>query len=253
MKIKKFKKDKGNTYKIYFDNDVSISLYDDVIVKYNLLVNKEMDDNRFNEIIKYNDFLEGYYKSVKYINRKLRTELEVEKYLKKLEISKTNIDSIIELLYKDGYLNKELYFKAYINDQFNLTSNGPLKVSKELNNLGYETKEFDDYLNMFEWSNRIEKIVLKKVKINHKLSNSALKNKILNDIIKLGYLKEDVVFVLDRINFESDLDNLKRELLKIKAKYSKKYDANELEYKVINYLYKKGFNMEDIKRCYNEE
>ena len=50
MKIIKFKKDKNNIYKIYFDDDVVISLYDDVIVKYNLLVNKEMDINKFNDI-----------------------------------------------------------------------------------------------------------------------------------------------------------------------------------------------------------
>ena len=86
MKIIKFKKDKNNIYKIYFDDDVVISLYDDVIVKYNLLVNKEMDINKFNEIVQYNSFLDGYYKSIKYINKKMRTELEIRKYLIKLDI-----------------------------------------------------------------------------------------------------------------------------------------------------------------------
>ena len=59
MEIIKFKKDKGNTYKIYFDDGNIISLYDDVIVKYNLLINKLMDNNKFNEITQYNDFLDG--------------------------------------------------------------------------------------------------------------------------------------------------------------------------------------------------
>ena len=47
--------------------------------------------------------------------------------------------------------------------------------------------------------------------------------------------------------------NLRKELSKVKGKYSKKYEGNELEYRVINYLYKKGFNLEDIKRCYDED
>lgn len=253
MKIEKFKKDKGNTYKVYFEDDVTISLYDDVIVKYNLLVNKEMDKKKFDEIVKYNDFLDGYYKSIKYINKKLRTELEIEKYLKKFDISSYNIKKIIDLLYNDGYLNKELYVKAYINDQYNLTMNGPLKIKKNLINLGYEDKYLDKYLENYDWCLRIEKIINKKVKLNHKLSNNALKTKLLNDIIKMGYPKEDIVYFLEKIEFGNDEEYLKKELYKIKNKYSKKYEGNELEYKVINYLYKKGFNLEDIKRCYDED
>ena len=252
MKIEKYKKDKGNTYKVYFEDDIVISLYDDVIVKYNLLINKEMDKKKFDEIVKYNDFLEGYYKSIKYINKKLRTELEIEKYLKKLEISNTNINKIIDLLYRDGYLNKEMYIKAYINDQYNLTLNGPLKVMKDLISLGYEENELINSLNNYDWKSRIDKIINKKIKLNHKLSNNALKTKILNDIIKMGYIKEDIINYLDKIILEDDICNLRKELSKVKGKYSKKYEGNELEYRVINYLYKKGFNLEDIKRCYDE-
>lgn len=252
MKIEKFKKDKNNIYKVYFEDDIVISLYDDVIIKYNLLVNKNMDKRTFEEIVKYNDFLDGYYKSIKYINKKLRTELEIEKYLRKLDIGDTNIQKIIELLYKDGYLNNEMYIKAYISDQYNLTSNGPMKVKKDLISLGFDEKEFLDELYSYDWSCRIEKIILKKIKINHKLSNNALKTKILNDIIKLGYLKENIINVLDNIELVDDTNNLINELVKIKNKYSTKYNGSELEYKVINYLYKKGFNIEDIKRCYNE-
>lgn len=253
MKIEKFKKDKNNLYKVIFEDGVEVSLYDDVIIKYNLLVNKEMDKKLFDEIIKYNDFLEGYYKSIKYINKKLRTELEIEKYLKKLEISNENIKDIIDLLYKDGYLNKEMYIKAYISDQFNLTNNGPLKVKKDLISLGYEENVIISSLQNYEWDSRVEKIILKKKNINHKLSNNALKTKILNDIMKLGYSKEVIVEYLENIVFKDDFDILKKELFKIKNKYSNKYNDNEIEYKVINYLFKKGFNIEDIKRCYNEE
>jgi len=253
MKIERFKKDKNNLYKVYFEDDLEVSLYDDVIVKYNLLVNKEMDKKKFDEIIKYNDLLNGYYKSIKYINKKLRTELEIEKYLKKLDIKQSNINKIIELLKKDGYLNNEIYIKAYISDQYNLTNNGLLKIKKDLINLGFEEKDFNEVLNNFNWNYKIDKIIDKKLKINNKLSTNALKSKILNDIIKLGYQKEDVVDKLENINFNDDTANLKRELLKIKNKYSKKLNGYELEYKIINYLFKKGYNIEDIKRCLNED
>lgn len=253
MEIIKFKKDKSNTYKIYFDDGNIISLYDDVIVKYNLLINKLMDNNKFNEITQYNDFLDGYYKSIKYINKKLRTELEIEKYLNKLEIKKSDIDKIIKLLYKDGYLNKEIYYKAYINDKYNLSSDGPYKIKNNLIKLGYKDEEFVDYLFSLDWSIKLNNIINKKIKINHKLSNNMLKNKLLNDLIKMGYDKVSIIEILDKSILDSDINVLKKELNKIKNKYSSKYSGNELEYKIINYLYKKGFKLEDIKRCLDEE
>lgn len=252
MKIIKFKKDKNNIYKIYFDDDVVISLYDDVIVKYNLLVNKEMDINKFNGIVQYNFFLDGYYKSIKYINKKMRTELEIRKYLIKLDIKEKDINDIIKLLYKDGYLNKEVYYKAFINDRYNLSSDGPLKVSKELVKLGYNENDFKEYLYSFNWDEKINKLLDKKIKLNHKLSNNMFKIKLLNDLVKLGYQKSSVMMVLDNMIFSDDYKILVYELNKIKNKYSVKYSGNELEYKVINYLFKKGFNLSDIKRCYDE-
>jgi len=251
MEIKKYKKDKNNTYKVYIDDEV-ITLYDDVIIKYNLLINKIIDKDKFNEITTYNDFLDGYYKSIKYINKKLRTEVEIRKYLSKLEIRTNEIDKIIKLLYKDGYLNKEIYLKAYINDGYNLTSNGPEKIKKDLISLGYSDEEIVDYLYKLDWNIRIEKILNKKIKQNHRLSNNNLKTKLLNDIIKLGYEKEDILFYLEKLELDSDEDILIHEYNKIKNKYIKKYEGNELEYKIINYLYKKGFNIEDIKRCISE-
>ena len=253
MEINKFKKDKGNTYKVYFDDGNIISLYDDVIVKYNLLCDKIMDNSKFNEITNYNDFLDGYYKSIKYINKKLRTELEIEKYLTKLEIKKTDINKIIKLLYKDGYLNREIYYKAYINDKYNLSNDGPYKIKKDLEKLGYNDEEFVDYLCSLDWKNKLNNIIDKRIKINHKLSNNMLKNKLVNDLLKLGYDKNSILEISDKNILDSDINILKKELSKIKNKYINKYSGNELEFKIISYLYKKGFQIEDIKRCVDED
>ena len=251
MKIIKYKKGKKNTYEIFFDDNSSTTLYDDVIIKYNLLVNKTLDEKKFEEIFLYNIFLDNYYKSIKYINKKMRTELEIRKYLSKNNVTDNDIEKIVELLYKDGYLNNERYLQAYINDQYNLTSNGPLKVQKELISLGYEQEEISKLLYKLDWNNRIEKIINKKIKNNTKMSNNNLKNKVLNDIIKLGYEKERILDYLNHVNLNSDENNLKKELNKIYKKYSLKYKGNELEFKIINYLYRKGYNIEDIKRCYS--
>lgn len=252
MEIVKFKKDRSNKYKIYLDNDDILLLYDDVIVKYNLLINKKMDDKELNKILEYNTFMDSYYKVIKFINKKMRTEKEVKNFLKKLEINDIDIEKIINILYKEGYLNKINYLCAYINDQYNLTLNGPLKILKNLIEMDYDENEINKYLYNYEWNSRIDTIIKKKLKLNHRLSNNALKQKLTNDIILLGYEKEDIIEKLNKIDFNTDYDILKNELIKMKKNYSKKYNDKELEYKVINSLLKKGFHIDDIKRCYNE-
>ena len=53
MKINKFKKVGTNKYKIYFDNDI-LTVYEDIILKYNLLYKKDIDDDLLHEINKDN-------------------------------------------------------------------------------------------------------------------------------------------------------------------------------------------------------
>ena len=136
MKIGKYKKLKGNKYSVLID-DITVKLYDDVIVKYELLRLKEIDDKLFKEITEYNDRLEAYYKSLKYITKKLRTEKEIYKYLDK-DYSKEIILETIDKLKRMGYLNKELYLKSYLSDQVHMSLNGPNKIEKDLVSLGYD-------------------------------------------------------------------------------------------------------------------
>ena len=139
MKIGKYTKLKSNKYSVEID-DMKVKLYDDVIVKYELLRVKEIDDKIFKEITEYNDKLEAYYKSLKYITKKLRTEKEIYKYLDK-DYDKKTILETIEKLKNIGYLNKEVYLKCYISDQLNMSLVGPNKIKKDLISLGYSEEE----------------------------------------------------------------------------------------------------------------
>ena len=53
MKINKFKKVGKNKYKIIFDN-TDLTLYEDVILKYDLLIKKEVDLDLIDKIIEEN-------------------------------------------------------------------------------------------------------------------------------------------------------------------------------------------------------
>ncbi len=197
MEIKNYKKIKNNLYEVNID-EIKVNLYDDIIIKYNLLLKKDIDKKTFDKMIKENDNLSAYYKSLKYINTKLRSEKEIFNYLKRFNFSEADIFSTINKLKKDGYLNNDLYLKSYINDQINLSNNGPYKIKNALKSLGLSEEEIEEHLDAIDksiWQDKIKKII-KKRNINTK--NNKMKNYVY--LFNLGYEKEMIFSLLGNID-----------------------------------------------------
>ena len=243
MKVEKFVKDRGNKYIVYIDGE-KYKLYDDVIVKYSLGYIKTIDEELFKEIIEYNDEMKAYYLSIKTITNKMKCEKEIRDYLKKYDISESVIDKTILKLKEQGYLNKDIYLKAYINDAINLSNKGPLKIKNDLIKLGFND-DINDYFKGFNddfWKTRINNIIEHKLKQNKTKSSYVIKNKIVLELQNLGYNKEIILDCLKEFKID-DKDAYKKEYEKAYKKYSSKYEGYELECKVKTYLYRKGFNL----------
>ena len=244
MEIQKFTKDKANKYKVLIDNE-SYTLYDDVIVKYNLISKKEIDRKFLDEVLSYNDELVSYYESIKYINKRLRCEKEIVEFLRKKDIDNKTIKDTIKKLRDNKFINDEIYVKSFITDQINLSNNGPHKIRKQLIKLELDENLINEYLNKVaseEWLDRIEKIVSKKIKLNHSNSAYILKAKLQNELVNLGYDKESIIDVLNHISID-DAEIREKEYNKIRKSLEKKYSGQELEYKIKEKLYRKGFRV----------
>ena len=99
---------------------------------------------------------------------------------------------------------------------------------------------------------RLKKLILKKINSNHKYSNSNLKQRVLSEMINLGYSKEKILEIIDN-NILSDDEIIKREFNKIYNKLKLKYSGVELAIKLKQKLLYKGFNIEDINRIMQEK
>lgn len=241
LKIKKYIKLKNNKYKIILENNETIILYEDVILNFNLLLKKEIED--LEEIKEYNNKYALYDKTIIFINKKIRTVKEIESFLNKYTNNQEDINNIINKLKNNNYINDNLYIKSYINDKFNLTLDGPIKIKNNLLKLGFNSLEIDEYLNNIFTkeiiSNRINKYINKQLKSNNK-SLYIFKNKVLIYLINLGYKKEDILINLNNISFD-EKDFKEKEIDKLKRKYSKKYSGNELDLIIKKKLYEKGY------------
>ena len=246
MKIEKISKKKNGLYEVFLDNKTSINLYDDIILKYELLLKKEIDNAKLTKLLKENTYLESYHKALKFINVKLRTSSEIKNKLKDYDTDVINYT--IDRLTKEKLLNNELYIKAYVNDAINLKLIGPYKIKMELKKLGFKEDEINNYLDTIElnvWYDKIRKYVKKKININSNLSSKMLKLKIINDLQNKGFSKDNIMDIIDEFSFCDNKDVYEKEYLKLKNKLSKKYDGDELEFQIRIKMYQKGFKVEE--------
>ena len=148
MKINKFKKVGKNKYKIIFDN-IDLILYEDVILKYDLLIKKDVDLDLIDKIIEENKYEDAFESSVSYIEIKMRNKKEIIDYLRKKEFNESHINYAVDKLNKLNLLNEKRYIEAFINDKVNLTLDGPFNISKALLDFDFSENDIDNYLNTF--------------------------------------------------------------------------------------------------------
>ncbi len=250
MKINKIKKMKNGKYKLELDNKESIITYDEVILNNNLLFNKEIDSDIFNKLNKENDYYNIYSKVIKYITVKIRSEFEINKYLDKLKVNEEEKNKIIFSLKKIGLINDINFLRSFIADKMNLSNDGPNKIRYELSNHNIPEELIDQEIEKYnnkEIYDKLKRLVLKKINLDHKHSNYVLKQKILVDFVNYGYDKNMIQEVLETSNIDSRMI-IEKEYNILLNKLSKKYFGSELDYQIKQKLYTKGFSLDEINK-----
>ncbi len=247
MKIEKFKKRPNGLYTIYLDNFNTYDFYEEIILKYELLLTKTIEEDELNKIIEDNKNYESYYDALKTLKRVIKTKEEIRKLLTDKKYSKESINFAITTLEKQGYINDKNYSKSYIHNSIITTNKGPKKIEEELIKKGVV---FDDYNEALEEYNtslekeKIEKLISKKIKSNHNKSAKVLKQKLQIDLINNGFSKDIIKEELNSTTIEENNDIAKKEYEKYYKKLSKKYSGKELEYKLKQKMYSLGLNIE---------
>ena len=131
MKINKFKKVGKNKYKVIFDN-TELTLYEDVILKYDLLIKNDVDIDLIDKIVEENRSYDVYETALNYIEIKMRNKKEIYKYLSNKGFDEKLINESIKKLEKAGFINNKSYITAFINDKINLSNDGMIIYIKQM-------------------------------------------------------------------------------------------------------------------------
>ena len=245
FKIKKI----NNKYKIVF-NTCELITYENVLIKYNLLYKKSIDEELYNKIVKDNEYYFLYNKVLDLLNKKIKCTFEIESYLKKYTDNSDYINRIVADLKEKRLLNDEIYTKSFIQDKLYLSNYGPNKIKKELINYKINENIIDESLKIIDTNfiyNKLNKLVDKKIK-NNKYSINYLKQKLVIELYNLGYEKSMILDILSNKIISSNIEN---DYNKIYNKLSKKYSGYELTNIIKSKLYSKGYTLDEINKKTN--
>ena len=235
-------------YILVLDNGNKIKVHEDLILKYELLLSKKINEKLLEAIQKENQIYEIYEVALKYINTRLRSSKELIEYLKKKGYEYDSINQVLSMLKKQGYLDEAIYASSFVHDKILMSNYGPNKIYSELEKLGIDTNIISDKISIYTKEmecERINKIIEKQIKLNHNKGASLLKRKIQTFLLSLGYTSSYINECISKYNFY-DKDVYEKEYQKILTQLSKKYSGKKLEYKLKQKLYQKGFSNYDM-------
>ncbi|MDO4996836.1 MAG: RecX family transcriptional regulator [Bacilli bacterium] len=246
MKIIKYRKMSGGKYKVTTDT-FDLVLYEEVILKYNLLITKEIDPLDVEKISNDNMYYEVYYSALNSIKSRFRSVYDMRVLLTKKEYPTDMIDYVIDKLLEQGYLNDLSFTKAFINNQMITTNKGPNKIKQEL--LEHKVDcDIDKELEVFDLDLQLEKmdkLANRFYKSNRNRGGNVLRQKITNDLYNYGYNGSLIDKVLSNYDFSNDKELAKKEYDKLYRKLSRKYNGSELERKIREKMYMKGLKYEE--------
>lgn len=243
MKIIKYKKNRNGKYTVYLDDGRQLLLYEDVILKYELLLKKEVLDSDIEEINNTNMEYDVYYVALNSIRSRFKSVYELESFLKRKEYPDNLIEKAISKLIKQGYLDDRSYAKSFINTQIATTNHGPIRIKKYLIDKKIDNSIIEDEIISFTDEiqlEKINKIINSSIKSNRNRGGLVLKQKIINDLKNMGYEFDIINRIIDNYDFSSNHDIAKKEYDKLYKKYSSKYSGYELKRIIKDKLYLKG-------------
>ncbi|WP_416149022.1 recombination regulator RecX [Salipaludibacillus sp. HK11] len=254
-KITAAKKTKGR-YHIYLTkeqgDEYAFSVSEDLLVREQLSKGRQLTEEDIVNLKEKDDVNKAMQKVLNYLSYRMRSEDEVTRYLKDLEIEEEDINNIVERLYELQFIDDQRFAEAFVRTKRDTGKKGPMVIEQELYQKGVSkliiASALEQYPEELQFDHAI-KMVEKKQSSYKNESMKKKQQKLMQFVIQRGYsqtiagkavmeasIEEDPELEWEAINKHGD---------KVWRKYDKKDNWEKVQ-RVKQYLYGRGFNSDKI-------
>ena len=202
--IKQQKRNK-NRYTIKFNDGSFLGVSENKIVSYDLFKDKEISTSQKNSLVESESYQKVKNSALNLLSYRMRSEKELVSRLSFKGYNEIDINGVISELSEYGYINDFDFGVAFSKDKIRISRIGPIVLRSKLK----EHISSDDLLSeIIDQMYTEETIVsLLKILINKRkktiIDNNSI-NKLIQYLIRKGFLYDDIKSVIEMENISCD-------------------------------------------------
>ncbi|MBM6616467.1 recombination regulator RecX [Bacillus suaedaesalsae] len=244
-------------YNIFLDDGkgerYAFSVHQDVLIANDLKKGKEIDELDIEEIAFADDITKAMQHAMVFLSYRMRSTLEVIQHLREKEYADAVISEVVHKLTDLKYLNDEEFARAYVRTNARVGLKGPSVLKQELIQKGMTQSLIEIALAEYSMEEQIEYaevIVNKTLKKTKNVSSRIQQQKINEALSRKGFSQDTIRVVLQQMDTQKEESEELEAICLAGAKAHrrlKKLSGRELEFKVKQTLYQKGFGLDLIE------
>jgi regulatory protein len=261
-KIEVQKKNKDRV-SVFINDDFAFACSSELTYYHGLKKGEEIDLKKLEDVIKEDNYIKGKSIALKYMERSMKTQKQIEDMLLKREFQIDSINKIVDFLKDYGFLDDKKYVESYIKQK--ISTSGINKIKQELIRKGIDKELLQELLIKVDTQQEYDvalKLAQKRLDILSKKEKdkNKLSQKITYHLVSKGYNYSLINEIFPKLSFpikeeveelyskETDFQELLT-LAEKKYKTLKTSENNEikLKKKLQDFLLRKGYDYDEIK------
>jgi regulatory protein len=251
-------KDNNERFNVYIEKgqgeEFAFSVDQDVLIKFQLKKGKELDELDIQQILYEDDVKKAYNTALRFLAHRMRSEKEVEGYLRKKGISEPIIREVFHKLREYNYVNDKEFAFAYVRTQKNTALKGPDIIRAELYDKGIPEPFINEALEQFTFEEqlaRASRLCEKAKKQSKKFSSRQWKQHIEQLLRRKGFswevIQQAMIEKSNDAHEQEEWEALEYHGRKAHRRYEK-YEGFMYDQKMKQTLSRKGFSIEMIEQ-----
>ncbi len=196
-----FQKKNKNRVNLYLDGEYALSLQTELVYKYRLEKDLELDGEKLVEILKSDEYERAKNKALQSITRAEKSEKKMKEKLLN-DFDEDIVEKVIEFLKKYSLLDDERFAERIVANEMNFKRLGKNRIKQSLYNKGIGREEIESKISEIDREKELENaIYLAEKKIN-KIKDKDLrkvKNKLYQHLAYKGFNYEIIDTVVRRV------------------------------------------------------
>lgn len=228
-------------------DDQEIIVEPEMVIKYRLQSSKTIDDDLYLAFLQENQYLSCLRLSLTKL-KKMMTIDEMKIFLSEQTYPLGIQKQVIHYLIDHRYLNDGQYAKAYL--ELKKYQEGPSMITFKLKQKGVSETIIEGLWHTYDEQEVIQSIVKSKLRSIKNKTTKQITQTLKMQLFSKGFQREviDAVLYNQMMDFGVDESKLiEQTYSKLYQTYSKKLTGQELQYKLKEKLYQKGFSYDMIK------